>query len=65
MLPAGFGRYLPAAGLLAFLTPLAALLAMAATGGGAGGRAGALLLGGYLQVFFVQALLETKLFHRE
>lgn len=60
-LPAGFARYLPLAGVVSFLAPASALLLAAATGRGA---AASLLLSGYLGTFFVQALLETKLFHR-
>lgn len=61
-LPAGFAAYLPLAGLLAFLLPAAALGYLLASGRAA---AGLVLLGGYTAVFFVQMLLETRLFHSE
>lgn len=61
-MPAGFGPYLQVAGLIAFLLPAGALLALAA---GGHGSAGLLLFGGYLLAFVPQALMEVKLFNRE
>ncbi len=61
-LPAGFAAYLQVAGLIAFLLPAGALLALAA---GGHGSAGLLLFGGYLLAFVPQMLMEVKLFNRE
>lgn len=61
-LPAGFAAYLQAAGLIAFLLPAGALLALAA---GGHSSAGLLLFGGYLLAFVPQMLMEVKLFNRE
>lgn len=61
-LPAGFFAYLQAAGLIAFLLPAGALLALAV---GGHGSAGLVLLGGYLLAFVPQMLMEVKLFNRE
>lgn len=61
-MPAGFGTYLQVAGLIAFLLPVGALLALAASGQGS---AGLLMFGGYVLAFVPQALMEVKLFNRE
>ncbi|PRW33799.1 hypothetical protein C2E21_7292 [Chlorella sorokiniana] len=60
-LPAGFFAYLQVAGLIAFLLPAGALLALAA---GGHGKAGLLVFGGYLLAFVPQMLMEVKLFNR-
>lgn len=60
-LPVGFSVYLPTAGFVAFVLPVLALATLALAGNA---LAGCRLLAGYLATFAVQALLETRLFHR-